>query len=99
MIVDQRVYQILKPSICQALRPNLGNLLLIVTGLLRDGVKGGGEEGRLVLVEGGVGGVLLGGEGGLEHGEGVSEGDAGSLSKHCHLASSLTRSVLRAERG
>ena len=67
-----------------ALGARLPRFLLGIFRLLGDGITGGGEEGRLVLVEGGVGVVVVGGEGGLEHGEGVSQGDTGSLSKHSH---------------
>ena len=67
-----------------ALGARLPRFLLGAFCLLGDGITGGGEEGRLVLVEGGVGVVVVGGQGGLEHGEGVSQGDTGSLSEHSH---------------
>ena len=72
------------PSISLALGTRLPRFLLRVFRLLGDGVTGGGEQGGLVLVEGGVGVVVVRREGGLEHGQGVGQGDTGSLSKHSH---------------
>lgn len=72
------------PSSGLALRTRLPGFLFCVFRLLFDGIAGRGEERGLVLVEGGVGVVVVGGEGGLEHWQGVSQGDAGSLPEHSH---------------
>ena len=60
---------LLLPSISLALGARLPRLLLCVFCLLGDGITGGCEERRLVLVEGAVGVVVVGAEGGLEHGQ------------------------------